>query len=103
MRKIKKGDKVLVISGKWKGKVGKVLKSFPKEGKVLVEGVNLVKKHVRPRRGGEKGKIIVLPKPIAVCKVKLLCPTCQKPTRVGFRFEGDQKVRYCKKCNATIK
>jgi large subunit ribosomal protein L24 len=100
--KIKKGDTVLVISGKWRGKTGKVLRAFPREFKVLVEGVNIVKKHQRPRRAGEKGQIVEIPKPIHVSKVKLVCPSCKKATRVGYKIEGDEKFRICKKCGAKI-
>jgi len=100
--KIKKGDTVLVISGKWKGKTGKVLKAFPREFKVLVEGVNIVKKHQKPKRSGEKGEILEIPKPIPVSKVKLICPSCKKATRVGYKIEKDEKFRVCKKCGAKI-
>jgi large subunit ribosomal protein L24 len=100
--KIKKGDTVLVISGKWKGKTGKVLRAFPREMKVLVEGVNIVKKHQRPRRTGEKGQIVEIPKPIPVSKVKLICPSCKKATRISYKIEGDEKFRVCKKCGAKI-
>jgi large subunit ribosomal protein L24 len=104
--KIKKGDTVLVISGKWKGKTGKVLKAFPREMKVLVEGVNIVKKHQKPRKEGEKGQIIEIPKPFPVSKVKLICPNCKKATRVGFEIlktKGEKiKVRICKKCKTKI-
>jgi large subunit ribosomal protein L24 len=100
--KIKKGDTVLVISGKWRGKTGKVLRAFPRELKVLVEGVNIVKKHQRPRRTGEKGQIVEIPKPIPVSKVKLICPSCKKATRISYKIEGDEKFRVCKKCGAKI-
>jgi large subunit ribosomal protein L24 len=100
--KIKKGDTVLVISGKWRGKTGKVLRAFPRELKVLVEGVNIVKKHQKPKRAGEKGQIVEIPKPIPVSKVKLICPSCKKATRVGYKIEGDKKFRVCKKCGAKI-
>jgi large subunit ribosomal protein L24 len=100
--KIKKGDTVLVISGKWRGKTGKVLKAFPKDFKVLVEGVNIVKKHQKPRRAGEKGEIVEIPKPIPVSKVKLICPHCKKATRVGYKIEEDKKFRICKKCKSKI-
>lgn len=100
--KIKKGDLVLVISGKWKGKTGKVLRAFPKEKKVLVEGVNLVKKHLRRKREGEKGEIVEIPKPIFVSKVKLICPECKKPTRIGYLVEEGKKWRICKKCKKKI-
>lgn len=104
--KIKKGDTVLVISGKYKGKTGKVLKTFPKEMKVLVEGVNIVKKHLRPKRVGEKGQIIEMPKPIPVSKVKIICPSCKKATRIGYKIfveTGEKlKLRICKKCQKEI-
>jgi large subunit ribosomal protein L24 len=100
--KIKKGDTVLVISGKWRGKTGKVLKAFPKEMKILVEGVNLVKKHQKPKSSGEKGKIIEVLKPIPVSKVKLICPSCKKAVRVGFKIEKGEKFRICKKCKEKI-
>lgn len=100
--KIKKGDVVLVVKGKDKGKKGKVLRTFPKEMKILVEGVNLVKKHQRPKREGEKGQIIQIAKPIFTSKVKLICPKCSKPTRVGFKIEGKKKFRFCKKCKNII-
>lgn len=102
MQKFKKGDKVLIRKGKDRGKIGKILKVFPKEAKILVEGLNLVKKHLKPRRTGEKGKIIEIPAPISWAKVKLICPSCQKPTKVGFRLEKEKKVRYCKKCQKNI-
>lgn len=102
MMKIKKGDTILVVKGKDKGKKGKVLRTFPKEMKVLVEGVNIVKKHQRPRREGEKGQILQISKPIFISKVKLICPKCSKPTRVGFKIENKIKKRYCKKCKQII-
>ncbi|MBZ9571852.1 50S ribosomal protein L24 [Patescibacteria group bacterium] len=83
--KIKKDDQVLVISGKDRGKKGKVLKAFPEEQKLLVEGVNLRKKHIKPRRTEEKGQIIELPAPIPVSNVKLICSKCGKATRIGYK------------------
>jgi large subunit ribosomal protein L24 len=100
--KIKKGDQVLIIKGKDRGRVGKVIKALPKENRVVIEGLNLVKKHIKPRRQGEKGKIIEVPRPIFVNNVKLICPHCSKPTRVGYKFEGQEKYRYCKKCQKLI-
>ncbi|GIW67414.1 MAG: 50S ribosomal protein L24 [Candidatus Parcubacteria bacterium] len=100
--KIKKGDQVLIIKGKDRGKVGKVIKALPKESRVIIEGLNLVKKHIKPRREGEKGKIIEVPRPISVSNVKLVCPNCHKATRVGYKFEGQKKFRYCKKCQNKI-
>lgn len=100
--KIKKGDNVLITAGKDKGKTGKILKSLPKEGKILVEGVNLKKKHVRPRREGEKGQIVQLPAVINVSNVKIVCPKCGKAARIGYKIEKDQKSRVCKNCGQII-
>jgi large subunit ribosomal protein L24 len=100
--KIKKGDTVLIIRGKDRGKSGKVVKVIPKENKIVVEGLNLVKKHVKPKRQGEKGKIIEIPAPLYISKVKLICPNCNKPTRVGYKIEGEEKFRICKKCQSKI-
>lgn len=100
--KIKKGDKVLIISGKDRGRQGKVLRVFPKEKKILVEGVNIVKKHQRPRRAGEKGQVIQLPKPIDVSNIKLICPKCRKATRLGYKIVEKEKYRICKKCGQEI-
>lgn len=100
--KIKKGDYVLIISGKDKGRKGKVIRAFPKEGKVVIEGMNIRKKHHRPRREGEKGQTLEIPAPIDVSNVKLICPKCQKPTRLGYKIEGDKKYRLCKKCSREI-
>jgi large subunit ribosomal protein L24 len=116
--KVKKGDTVLIISGKDRGKKGKILEAFSKERKILVEGVNLLKKHQRPKKSGEKGQIIQLPKPINVSNVKLICPKCGKATRVGHKLfkgpgsssasakasatENKRKYRVCKKCGEEV-
>jgi len=100
--KIKKGDIVLVISGKNKGKKGKILRAFPKESKVLIEGVNLMKKHQKPRKTGEKGQIIQKPAPIDISNVKMICPKCSKAVRLGYKIVDDKKYRICKKCNKQI-
>ena len=99
---IKKDDKVVVLSGKDKGKQGKVLVAEPKAGKVIVEGVNVATKHKKPQKQGEDGGIIKVETPIYVSKVQLVCPKCGKATRVGHKVEGDKKVRVCKKCGAEI-
>ncbi|ADL42159.1 ribosomal protein L24 [Caldicellulosiruptor acetigenus I77R1B] len=103
---VKKGDTVVVISGKYKGKQGKVLTVLPKDKKVVVEGVNIVKKHVRPNPKMPQGGIITQEAPIWACKVMLVCPKCGKPTRIGHRFiqegEEERKVRTCKKCGEII-
>ncbi|HOC53610.1 MAG TPA: 50S ribosomal protein L24 [Candidatus Pacearchaeota archaeon] len=100
--KIKKNDQVLIISGDDKGKKGKVLKSFPSDKKILVEGVSLIVKHVRPKKSGQKGQIVKSPRPIPVSTVKLICPKCGKGVRVGYDIKGETKARICKKCNAQI-
>jgi len=96
--KIKKNDTVLIISGKDKGKRGKVLKVLNQDNRVMVESVNLVKKHRRQKSEREKGQIVEIPKPISVSNVKLICPRCSKPTRVGYKILDDKKLRQCKKC-----
>jgi len=100
--KIRKGDQVLIIKGKDRGKKGKVLRGFPKENRVLVEGVNIKKVHKRPRREGEKGQIVEVAFPVPVANVKLICPSCDKPTRVGYKIEKKKKQRICKKCHSVI-
>lgn len=100
--KIKKGDTVLVISGNEKGKKGKVLRSLPSGKRIVVEGVNLVKKHQRAKTEGEKGQIIEMPSSLSVSKVKLVCPKCSKATRVGYKFINDKKYRICKKCGKKV-
>ena len=99
---VKKGDTVIVLSGKDKGKQGKVLNVLPKESKVVVEGVNVVSRHTKPRKQGDQGGIIKKEAPIYACKVQKVCPKCNKPTRIGHKVEGDKKVRICKKCGAEI-
>ena len=100
--KIKKGDLVLIISGKDRGRKGKVLKAFPKELKILVEGINLKKKHVRPKREGEKGQIVQIPAPVQISNLKVICPKCGKATRVGYKIIDKKKYRICKKCQKEI-
>ena len=100
--KIKKNDQVLIISGKDKGKKGKVVAVLRKEHKVVVEGINIVRKHLKPKNEGQKGQIIDMPSPLNVSKVKLICPKCGQPTRVGYKIEGQKKYRICKKCGAEV-
>ena len=99
---IKKDDKVIVLSGKDKGKEGKILSADPKAGKVTVEGVNVASKHQKPRKQGEEGGIIKINTPIYACKVQLVCPKCGKATRVAHKLVDGKKVRVCKKCGAEI-
>jgi len=100
--KIRKDDIVLIISGKDKGRKGKVIEALPKEAKVIIENINLRKKHIKPRKSGEKGQIVELPGPLNVSNVKIVCPKCGKAARVGYKLEGKKKFRICKKCNQEI-
>lgn len=109
---VKKGDTVCLMTGKFsekfsdaKGtrKTGKVLEVSPKEGKVIVEGVNLVTKHVKPKRMGQAGGIVKAEAPIYACKVQIFCSKCKAPVRTGVKIEGDKKIRVCKKCGGEIK
>lgn len=100
---VRTGDIVLVRSGKDRKKRGKVLAVSPKEGKVMVEGINIVSKHVKPRRAGEEGGIVKTEGAIYACKVQLVCPKCDKPTRISHRFSDDgKKSRICKHCGETL-
>jgi large subunit ribosomal protein L24 len=99
---LKKGDQVKILSGKDRGKTGSLLKVFRELNRVTVEGVNTFKKRVRPTKQGEKGETVILPRPVSASKVQLICKNCKKPTRVGYRTNGEIKERYCKKCEATI-
>ena len=99
---IRKDDKVVVISGKDKGKEGKVLTAMPKEGKLIVEGVSVASRHMKPRKQGEEGGIVKMETPIYASKVMVVCPKCGKPTRVAHRLEGGKSVRVCKKCGAAL-
>lgn len=100
---IRKNDTVVVLSGKDKGKEGKILSADPKDGKVIVEGVNKAKRHKKPRKQGDPGGIITKETPIYACKVMRVCPKCSKPTRAAYGVSKDgSKVRICKKCGAEI-
>ena len=103
MLKVKKGDTVQVLSGNDKAKTGEVLEVLPKTEKVIVKGVNVRKKHVKPRKQGEESGIIPVECPIHMSKVNVVCPKCGKATRIGFKVEKDQQVRVCKKCGEIIK
>ena len=101
--RIKKGDTVQVLSGNDKGKTGEVLEVMPKTGKIIVKGVNIRKKHIKPRRQGDEGGIIPVECSIFSAKVNLVCPKCNKPTKIGYEINKDKKVRVCKKCGAKLK
>lgn len=100
--KIKKGHTVLIISGKDRGKKGKVLRTLPKKRRVVVEGVALIKKHQKAKKTGEKGQIIEMPAPIDVSNVKTICSKCAKATRVGYKVIEKRKYLVCKKCGKEI-
>ena len=100
---IKKNDTVIVLSGKDKGKQGKVLEAMPADRKVIVEGINMVTRHTKPRKQGEQGGILQKEAPIYACKVQKVCPKCNKPTRPAHKLLADgKKVCVCKKCGAEI-
>ena len=101
--RIKKGDTVQVLSGNDKGKTGEVLEVMPKTGKIIVKGVNIRKKHVKPRKQGDEGGIIPVECSIFSAKVNVVCPKCNKPTKIGYEMDKDKKVRVCKKCGTKIK
>ena len=102
--RIKKNDTVKVLTGKDRGKKGRVIRILSKENKVVVEGLNLVTKHVRPKRSGEKGQRIKMATPLHVSNVSLICPRCRKTIRLGYKILSDgQKKRFCRKCKDTFK
>ena len=101
--RIRKGDNVQVLSGNDKGKTGEVLEVLQKEDKVVVKGVNVRKKHVKARKQGDESGIIPVECAIPASKVNVVCPKCGKVTKVGYRVDGDKKVRVCKKCGAELK
>ncbi len=100
--KIKKGDNVMIMKGKDRGKSGKVALAIPKENRVVVYGLNQVKKSVRPKKQGEKGQIISVSLPVRVNNVAIVCPPCGKPTRIGSSIINDKKQRICKKCKSAL-
>ncbi|MBE6838498.1 MAG: 50S ribosomal protein L24 [Ruminococcus sp.] len=106
---VKKGDTVVLLTGKYGDKytddkktrkTGKVLEVSPKEGKVIVEGINFVTKHVKPRQMGQAGSIVKTEAPVYACKVMAVCPKCGKPTKPSYKIEDGKKTRCCKKCGA---
>ena len=100
--KVKKNDTVLVITGKDAGKTAKVLAALPKDNKVIVDGINVQKKHKKARSAQEVSAIQNQSGPIDASNVMVVCPTCNKATRVAYSIEGDKKVRICKKCGAVL-
>jgi large subunit ribosomal protein L24 len=100
--KIKKGDNIEIIAGKDKGKRGKVVRTLPRLNKVVVEKLNIQKKHLRPRKEGEQGQRVEIAAPINISNVMLVCPHTDKLTRVGYRVDGGQKVRISKRSQKEI-
>ncbi len=101
--RIKKGDNVIVIAGKDKGRQGNVLRVLAAQDKVQVEGMNIAKKHVRPKKQGEKGQVIEVPVPMQSSNVQVFCAKCKKGSRIGYKIEGKDKTRICKRCLTPIK
>lgn len=100
---VKTGDTVIILNGKERGKKGKVLAVSPEEGKVIVEGRNMVSKHVKPRKMGDQGGIIKAEGAMYACKVQVVCPRCGKPTRVSHKlYEDGTKERICAKCGEAL-
>ena len=99
--KLKKGDQVKLIAGKDKGKTGTILKVDRENGKVLVDGLNIVKKTVKPKGQGEKGNIVEVEAAIHISNVMIICPKCG-PFKMGIRTDGENKVRFCKKCEGVL-
>ncbi len=100
---VKTGDTVMVLNGKERGKKGKIIAVSPKEGKVIIEGINVVSKHVKPRRQGQEGGIVKTEGAMYACKVQLVCSHCGKPTRIGHKINNEgKKERICKKCGESL-
>lgn len=100
--KIRKNDNVIMLAGKDRGKKGKVLFTFPEDDKIIVEGLNMVKKHQRAKKQGQKGQIINKERRVSVSNIKLICPKCGLAVRIGHRIDGKTKLRICKKCGSDI-
>ena len=103
MNKIKKGDNVIILLGKDRGRSGTVERIISDKGKVLVSGINVVKRHIGKKVTGQQGQILSLVKPVNLSNVSLICPNCKKPARVGFKLEGNMKIRVCRKCGKDVK
>ena len=99
---IHKGDNVQIMAGKDRGKRGKISAIDMKKSKILIQGLNLFKKHQKPKKQGEKGETVSVPRYLNVSNAMLVCSSCDKPARIGYKDEGGKKVRYCKKCQAVI-
>jgi large subunit ribosomal protein L24 len=101
--KIQKGDQVMVLQGKDKGKKAEVVRAIPDRQKVILEGVNVAKRHAKPTRATQQGGVIDKFMPVHISTVALICKSCDRPTRVGYQIENDgEKVRVCKKCGSRL-
>jgi large subunit ribosomal protein L24 len=100
--KVRKGDQVVVISGRERGKSGQVTRVLPGEGKVFVQKLNMVKKHMKPNPKNRQGGILEREGPIQVSNVMIVCPKCNKPSRVGYKGESHEKMRHCKSCGEIV-
>lgn len=99
--KLKKGDNVKVMRGKDRGKTGAVINVLSEKNRIAVERINLYKKRIRPKQQGQKGDVVMVARPLSASNLMLVCKNCKNAVRVGYRIEGNAKVRYCKKCGAT--
>lgn len=100
--KFKKGDTIKIIKGKDRGKTGKIINVDRMNDKITVEGFNLFKKHTKPKRQGQKGEVVLVARPLNAANAMFVCPACKQAARVGFHFENNIKLRYCKRCNSKI-
>ena len=100
--KLRKGDNVIMLNGKDRGKTGKISIVIPTIDRVVVEGLNLIKKNVRAKKQGQKGQIISKERAVSASSVALVCKSCGKMTRIGYKFEGENKMRICKKCKSEV-
>lgn len=99
---VRKGDTVLIIAGKDKGKTGKITSCNPTSGRVVVEGCNIITKHTKPRGANQPGGINKMAGPVDVSNVQVICPSCDKATRIAHKIDGDKKIRVCNKCGASL-
>src|SRR5438128_2605870 len=100
--KLHKGDNVKMLVGKDRGQTGKISSVMPDESRVVVEGLNMIKRHTRARQQGQTGQIITKERPVNSASVALICKSCGKVTRIGYRIDGDHKIRICKKCGSEV-
>lgn len=101
--KLRKGDKVMIRAGRDQGKTGQIVRVMPAEARIVVEGLNIVKRHTKPSNKHPKGGILEIAKPLPAGKVALVCPNCKQAARVGYEVKGEHKERVCRKCKVVIK